>query len=144
MSAVCQDQRVNPPLELNRDSTVGPRLSFSKQKFLLLSVKDSLFMEWEEVEGFWARWVRICGPFLLIVSLGALLSFWLNASVGKSPVTICPSARGWHRVISLIGSKAAPLRRLTSGVSTNIRLSPEKLGPVQDQRSPASWCCDWC
>lgn len=144
MSAVCQGQRVNPPLELNRDSTVGLCLSFSKQRFILLSVKGSLFMEWEEVEGFWARWVRICGTFLLIVSLSALLSFWPKASVGKSPVTICPSACGWHRVISLIGSKAAPLRRLTSGVSTNIRVSPEKLGPVRDQRSPASLSCDCC
>lgn len=54
-----QDQRFNPQLDLNRDSTVGPWVSFWKQTSMLFSGKESLFMEWAEPEAnrsfFWGR-----------------------------------------------------------------------------------------
>lgn len=49
-SVVFQDQHFNPQLDLNWDSTVGPWVSFWKQKFMLFCGKESLFMEWAEPE----------------------------------------------------------------------------------------------
>lgn len=108
-SVVFQDQRFNPQLDLNWDSTMGPWVSFWKQTFILFSGKESLFMEWAEPEanqsvffvGGGARWVWICG---------ALLSFWLKAKSVCGKVCGCYRPISlWMALISLVGSKPAPM-----------------------------------